>query len=150
MAKYVISRMTSLCEALPGNRCAKFFIPACECLLRFCRAFPPLSMDTSSLLLLIGQLTASRAAGSCGDELGMCVVGTDLYNMADRPPSWYSKYVIQHACHWKRDPVLYRSVIVGIFRFHVSSDISVRITFKWWHSHRSGLNLHFMCWPRAW
>jgi hypothetical protein len=28
-------------------------------------------MDTSSLLLLIGQLTASRAAGSCGDELGM-------------------------------------------------------------------------------
>ncbi|XP_028396376.1 integrator complex subunit 2-like [Dendronephthya gigantea] len=69
VAKYVISRMTSLCEALPGDRLASFFIPACECLLRFCRAFPPLSMDTSSLLMMIGQLTASRAAGGCEDEL---------------------------------------------------------------------------------
>ncbi|CAB4005916.1 Integrator complex subunit 2 [Paramuricea clavata] len=77
VAKYVISRMTSLCEALPGDRCASFFIPACECLLRFCRAFPPLSMDTSSLLLLIGQLTASRAVGSCDDELEL----SQYYNM---------------------------------------------------------------------
>ena len=60
----------SLSEALPGDRCANFFTPACECLLRFCRAFPPLSTDASSLLLLIGQLTASRAVGDCGDELG--------------------------------------------------------------------------------
>jgi hypothetical protein len=78
VAKYVMSRMTSLCEALPGDRCASFFIPACECLLRFCRAFPPLSMDTSSLLLLIGQLTASRSAGSCGDELGKCNGGNSF------------------------------------------------------------------------
>ena len=70
VAKYVLSRLTSLSEALSGDKCAGFFVPACACVVRFCQAFPPLSMEASSLLLTIGRITVSRAAGSCGEELG--------------------------------------------------------------------------------
>ena len=70
VVKCVMSRLNILCETLPAHKCAKFFIPACHCFIRFCQAFPPLCMDTSSLLLTIGRMTASRASGNCGEEIG--------------------------------------------------------------------------------
>ncbi|XP_031555845.1 integrator complex subunit 2-like isoform X2 [Actinia tenebrosa] len=61
VAKYVLSRLSSLLAALPSSKRASFFIPTLPALVRFCRAFPPLHPEATSFLVQLGKVAASHA-----------------------------------------------------------------------------------------
>ncbi|EDO44556.1 predicted protein, partial [Nematostella vectensis] len=61
VAKYILSRMSSLLVALPASSREAFFRPALPSLVRFCRAFPPLHVDATPFLIQLGKVAASHA-----------------------------------------------------------------------------------------
>lgn len=70
VAKYILSRMTSLLAALPASKRASFFMPALPSLVLFCRAFPPLCGDTCVLLVQLGKVASSHATASTNCTVG--------------------------------------------------------------------------------
>lgn len=62
--------MSDLLAALPVVKRNQYFIPATECLVRICKAFPPLREEVTSLLLKLGKISLSQMKKSSG--VGMC------------------------------------------------------------------------------
>ena len=57
IAKHAITRLASLSAALPARKRAQLFLPTMPCLVRICRAFPPLREETAEMLVCLGNLT---------------------------------------------------------------------------------------------
>lgn len=70
VARYILSRLSSLLATLPASKRASFFTPTLPTLVRFCRAFPPLCDEATSFLLELGRVAASHASASAGFSLG--------------------------------------------------------------------------------
>ncbi|KAL9980911.1 hypothetical protein ACROYT_G009553 [Oculina patagonica] len=70
VARYILSRLSSLLATLPASKRAPFFTPTLPTLVRFCRAFPPLCDEASGFLLELGRVAASHASASAGFTLG--------------------------------------------------------------------------------
>lgn len=66
MCNYVMQRMSDLLAALPVVKRNQYFIPATECLVRICKAFPPLREEVTSLLLKLGKISLSQMKKSSG------------------------------------------------------------------------------------
>ncbi|XP_048582667.1 integrator complex subunit 2 isoform X2 [Nematostella vectensis] len=71
VAKYILSRMSSLLVALPASSREAFFRPALPSLVRFCRAFPPLHVDATPFLIQLGKVAASHAVLSTNSSIGV-------------------------------------------------------------------------------
>ena len=71
VAKYILSRLSSLLATLPASKRAPFFSPVLPTLVRFCRAFPPLCDEATGFLLELGRVAVSHASASAGFTLGM-------------------------------------------------------------------------------
>lgn len=71
VARYILSRLSSLLATLPASKRAAFFTPTLPTLVRFCRAFPPLCDEAIGFLLELGRVAASHASASAGFTLGM-------------------------------------------------------------------------------
>ena len=71
VAKYILSRLSSLLATLPASKRAPFFSPVLPTLVRFCRAFPPLCDEATGFLLELGRVAVSHASASVGFTLGM-------------------------------------------------------------------------------
>ena len=69
VARYILSRLSSLLATLPASKRGPFFTPTLPTLVRFCRAFPPLCDEATGFLLELGRVAASHA--SAGFTLGM-------------------------------------------------------------------------------
>ena len=70
VARYILSRLSSLLATLPASKRVAFFTPALPALVRFCRAFPPLCDEATGFLLELGRVAASHASASVGHPLG--------------------------------------------------------------------------------
>lgn len=70
VARYILSRLSSLLATLPASKRAAFFTPTLPTLVRFCRAFPPLCDEATGFLLELGRVAASHASASAGHPLG--------------------------------------------------------------------------------
>lgn len=70
VARYILSRLSSLLATLPASKRAPFFSPILPTLVRFCRAFPPLCDDATGFLLELGRVAVSHASASAGFTLG--------------------------------------------------------------------------------
>lgn len=70
VARYILSRLSSLLATLPFSKRAPFFTPTLPTLVRFCRAFPPLCDEATGFLLELGRVAASHASASVGFTLG--------------------------------------------------------------------------------
>ncbi|XP_074636420.1 integrator complex subunit 2-like isoform X2 [Acropora palmata] len=66
VARYILSRLSSLLATLPFSKRAAFFTPTLPTLVRFCRAFPPLCDEATGFLLELGRVASSHAAASAG------------------------------------------------------------------------------------
>ena len=64
MSKYVLMRMDNLLAGLPAAKRNQFFVPALESLVRICKAFPPLRVDVTDLLLKLGKVSSSQLSKS--------------------------------------------------------------------------------------
>ncbi|XP_073258081.1 integrator complex subunit 2-like [Porites lutea] len=69
VARYILSRLSSLLATLPASKRVAFFTPALPALVRFCRAFPPLCDEATGFLLELGRVAASHASASVGHPL---------------------------------------------------------------------------------
>lgn len=70
VARYILSRLSSLLATLPFSKRASFFTPTLPTLVRFCRAFPPLCDEATGFLLELGRVASSHAAASAGYTQG--------------------------------------------------------------------------------
>ncbi|KAJ7373791.1 Integrator complex subunit 2 [Desmophyllum pertusum] len=70
VARYILSRLSSLLATLPASKRGPFFTPTLPTLVRFCRAFPPLCDEATGFLLELGRVAASHASASAGFTLG--------------------------------------------------------------------------------
>ena len=70
VARYILSRLSSLLATLPASKRVAFFTPSLPALVRFCRAFPPLCDEATGFLLELGRVAASHASASVGHPLG--------------------------------------------------------------------------------
>jgi len=70
VARYILSRLSSLLATLPASKRASFFTPTLPTLVRLCRAFPPLCDEATGFLLELGRVAASHASASAGHSLG--------------------------------------------------------------------------------
>ena len=71
VARYILSRLSSLLATLPASKRASFFTPTLPTLVRLCRTFPPLCDEATGFLLELGRVAASHASASAGHSLGM-------------------------------------------------------------------------------
>lgn len=70
VAKYILSRLSSLLATLPSSKRVPFFTPALPALVRFCHAFPPLCDEATGFLLELGRVAVSHASASAAFTLG--------------------------------------------------------------------------------
>lgn len=84
VARYILSRLSSLLATLPASKRSSFFTPALPTLVRFCRAFPPLCDEATGFLLELGRVAASHASASASHSLGMllCFIHVTLSSHA--------------------------------------------------------------------
>uniref|UniRef100_A0A4W3JCT6 Integrator complex subunit 2 n=1 Tax=Callorhinchus milii TaxID=7868 RepID=A0A4W3JCT6_CALMI len=67
VARLSINVMQTILTVLTQAKRFAFFMPTLPCLVSFCRAFPPLYDDVTSLLIQIGQVCASHVATQAPD-----------------------------------------------------------------------------------
>ena len=82
VARYILSRLSSLLATLPASKRASFFTPTLPTLVRFCRAFPPLCDEATSFLLELGRVAASHASASAGFSLGKIFIFESFSQLA--------------------------------------------------------------------
>lgn len=70
VAKYILSRLSSLLATFPSGKRVPFFTPALPALVRFCHAFPPLCDEATGFLLELGRVAVSHASASAAFTLG--------------------------------------------------------------------------------
>ncbi|KAM4701425.1 integrator complex subunit 2 isoform 1-T2 [Discoglossus pictus] len=91
MARLAINVMGTLLTVLTQAKRYIFFMPTLPCLVSFCQAFPPLYEDIMSLLLQIGQVSASNVATQTRD---VDPIITRLQQLKEKPEDWTSVYAV--------------------------------------------------------
>ncbi|KAL1132582.1 hypothetical protein AAG570_010534 [Ranatra chinensis] len=62
VSRLAINTLSTLLTVLPSHSRAELFLPALDCLVRICSAFPPLVEDVVSLLMQLGRICTSEAS----------------------------------------------------------------------------------------
>ncbi|XP_072099646.1 integrator complex subunit 2 isoform X1 [Mobula birostris] len=82
VARLSINVMGTILTVLTQAKRFAFFMPTLPCLVSFCRAFPPLCDDVTSLLIQTGQVCASHVATQAQD---IDPIITRLKNLKENP-----------------------------------------------------------------